>query len=228
MTPSNQHPLVALISGTPAAVAPATAAFAEDFPAATVWNILDDRLLVEANQKGGVTAELHERMTRLIRHATEEGANGIVLTCSMYGAVAHDRDGLTVPVLASDDAAFADAIGSGYARILIVASFETALVDANSRFLEAVRAAGATVSTVSAVPEGAFAATQAGDAEALAASLIEGCRPCLGQVDAILLAQYSLAPAADTVAAALGLPVLSGPVSAARLLRRRIEGGAGS
>ncbi|MCU1579015.1 MAG: uncharacterized protein JWP19_1219 [Rhodoglobus sp.] len=227
MTDSQEQvaPLVALISGTSAAIAPATAGVKSAIPDAIIWNLLDDRLLVEADEIGEVDDRLRDRMARLIEHAKTEGAQGILLTCSMYGAVAHDLDDETVPVLAADDAAFAAVIDGGFGRVLFVASFESALADTVKRFGAAATEAGDHPIVLSTVPKGALAATKAGDLTALADALIEGCLPFVEKVDAVLLGQYSLAPAADALSAALRLPVLSGPGMAATVLRRRLETG---
>ena len=47
-------PTVAMVHATPAAIAPAVAAFAECFPAAELWHLLDDRLVSDAEQAGGL------------------------------------------------------------------------------------------------------------------------------------------------------------------------------
>ena len=69
-------PLVALISATPTAIAPAESAFARNFPSARLWNILDDRLLTEADSRGGLDDELRARMGRLIDHALAGARQG--------------------------------------------------------------------------------------------------------------------------------------------------------
>jgi hypothetical protein len=215
-------PLIAVISGTPTAIAPAVAGLKEGFPGAAIWNILDDRLLIEADQAGGVDDRLRDRVIRLIEHAKAEGAEGVLLTCSMYASAARRFDGADVPVLGSDDAVFAAVLDTRFRNVLFVGSFESALVDAVERF--GAFAAGDAPHIETVVPEGAFAATKAGDSEALIESLVAGCRPFVGAVDAVVLAQYSLAPAAEPLSSALGLPVLSGPLRAAALLRLRVEG----
>ena len=90
-------PLVALISATTSAIGPATAAFEQELPGATLWNVVDDRLLSGA--EGGVTVppELVERMKRLIQYAVDGGADGILLTCSQLGFVSKLVD-VAVPV----------------------------------------------------------------------------------------------------------------------------------
>jgi hypothetical protein len=221
-SPEPSAPLIAVISGTPTAIAPAVAGLQEGFPGAAIWNILDDRLLVDADQAGGVDARLRQRMTRLIEHAKAEGAQGVLLTCSMYGSAARQFDGTDVPVFGADDAIFAAVLDASFRRVLFVASFGSALADAVARF--GAFAAGASPHIETVVPEGAFAATNAGDSGALIEALVAGCRPFVGAVDAVILAQYSLAPATEALSSALGLPVLSGPLKAAALLRHRVEG----
>jgi hypothetical protein len=208
------RPRIALISATPAAIGPATSALATEFPAADVWNLLDDKLLADADERGGLGDDLAERMRRLIDHAVAGGADGILLTCSMYGPVARERD-LALPVLAPDEAAFDEL--RGYRTILVIASLESALRDAMARLSAYVRESGATVR--GAVSPEAFEATKSGDTDRLAAALAATARNHAKGADAIFLAQYSLAPATGAVADAAGLPVVAGPVSAAIRLR---------
>ena len=85
---NNDRPIVALIHASPASVAPAQAAFAAEFPTAQLWNLVDDRLVVDADRAGGLTPALHDRMSTLIRYAVEGGAHAVQLSCSRYGPVA--------------------------------------------------------------------------------------------------------------------------------------------
>ena len=207
---------IALISATPAAIGPATSALAAEFPAADVWNLLDDKLLADADERGGLGDDLAERMRRLIDHAVAGGADGILLTCSMYGPVARERD-LELPVLAPDEAAFDELLG--YRTILVIASLESAMHDAVAR-LSAFLKPDATVRGV--VSPEAFEATKSGDPDRLAALLAATARDHAAGTDAIFLAQYSLAPATTVVADATGVPVIAGPVSAAIRLRETL------
>lgn len=213
--------LVALISATPVAIPPATAALAEQFPHAKVWNLLDDRLLEDAADAGGLTEPLADRMRRLIGHAVDAGADGVLLTCSMYGTVAQEA-AASVPVLAPDEAAFAEAGSGAYRTVLVVASLESALTDSVQRFGQAVATTGQQVEVRGLAVPAAKDAAGANDPTALADILIDACRPKLAGVDAILLAQYSLAPAQARLESALGVPVVSGPGSAAVMLREKL------
>jgi Asp/Glu/hydantoin racemase len=220
-TNSSARPLIALISATPAAIPPARKAFSDNFPDAELLNILDDGLQEQANRAGGLTAHLTERMKRLINHAVLEGADGILLTCSIYSSVAQLVAGdLAIPILGPDDAAFTFATQSGYRSILILASLPTALADVQARLVAAADRLGLPLQVRGAVAEGAFAAVQADDHAALLAALSDTAAASgAADVDAILLAQYSLTPVADRLQVQLGIPVLSGPTLAAQTLR---------
>ncbi|SMD07378.1 hypothetical protein [Kibdelosporangium aridum] len=163
---------IALISATTTAIEPAVSALAEEFPEADPWNILDDKLLPDAEKSGGVTPSLEARMRRLISYAADN-ADAVLLTCSMYGFVAAAE--FPVAVLAPDAAAFEEALA--YQRILVVASLESALRDTMAR-LDHPDAVG-----VVTVP----------------ARILEACLPYVSSVDAVLLAQYSLTPCAPAL-----------------------------
>jgi Asp/Glu/hydantoin racemase len=219
-----KKPLIALISAVPAAIPPAEAAFADTFPAARIWNLLDDRLLVEADERGGVTGELAERMSRLIRHAVAEGADGILLTCSIYGAVAHSLAAeIGVPIFAPDDAAFATAVTGGYKSILVISPAPGPLADSVDRLATAAGAAGIELSIVGAVAEGAAAAARKGDLAELTAALHRAFSSNDATIDAILLGQYSISPAASALAEMTGLPVLAGPERAASAMLAALQ-----
>ncbi|QCX74352.1 hypothetical protein C9F11_03245 [Streptomyces sp. YIM 121038] len=197
---------IALVSATAAAVGPAVAGLGAAFPEARPWNLLDDALLTDADAAGGLTPALADRMRRLIAYAVEGGARGVLLTCSLYGPVAA-RAGVEVPVLAADAAAFAAALGGGHREVLVLATFAAALDDSLDRLRAAARAARSPTRIVGRV-------------------IAPGTVPDPGAADAVLLAQYSLAPHADALAEALGLPVHAGPHAAARALRAAVKNAA--
>ncbi|OKH96724.1 hypothetical protein AB852_04405 [Streptomyces uncialis] len=238
-------------------MAPAVAGLAEEFPAAEPWSLLDDRLLADAPQDGPLPPALVDRMRRLIGHALAGGADGVLLTCSLYGSVTETVD-TPVPLLAPDTAAFerALALSSGTGRVLVLASFETAMRDSVARFSAAsaaseasaasaasVAAASARVGSAVAAPAAvgsaasgsgaevvgvvapdAFDAAREGNLPALRDALRDACLPHLTGADVVLLAQYSLAPAAASLSTALGVPVVSGPQAAAAALRSALTG----
>jgi hypothetical protein len=217
------RPLVALVGAATTAIPPAVDAFATEFPEATMWNVLDDRLIVEALEAGGLTQDLTERMSSLISYALDGGANGVLVTCCMYSPVADKiARAVSTPVHASDDAAFEAVIGSGYSQVLLLSSLPLALADAGDRFDEFLRARELEVEVTGVVAESAFDKSVSGDDAALADALASAVRAADVRPDAVLLAQYSLARATDALAEAVGLPVIAGPLYAAAKMRAAI------
>ena len=218
-------PLIALINATPAAISPAQHAIAHELPDATVWNLLDDRLLQSVEDAGGLTPALQERMGRLIDHAVREGADGILLTCSVYGVVAeHLASVVTVPVVAPDDDAITEIARGGYTEVLALASQEHSREHTVARLHAAAARADHPLRISGVVADNAARAAAAGDRPALLESLRAAVADSDSTPQALLLAQYSLTPVQDALAEATGLPVFSGPRSAARALRARLYG----
>jgi hypothetical protein len=227
-------PTVALIHATPVAMAPAVAAFGERFPEAGLWHLLDDRLVSDAERAGGLVPPLRRRMLSLIGHAVAGGADGVLLTCSMYGPVARlaaqlwDR-----PVAGSDEAMYERVAAERPARVAVLGSLETAVADSADRLRGVLadggpaevggRGAGPATEVVGVVCPGAAAAASAGDGAALLASLRSAAEPLAGEVDLFLLGQYSLTPARAGLQAVLGVPVWSPPHVAADVLARRLR-----
>jgi hypothetical protein len=215
-------PLVALISATTSAIAPATAAFAQEIPEARLWNVVDDRLLSGAEGGVAMPPELAERMKRLIEYAVDGGADGILLTCSQLGFVSKMVD-VPVPVDAPDDASFAEILAGGFRSVLVVASLPGALSDTLARLDAAAGAAGTTLHLDGVCVPSAAGPVAAGNSARLATALAAAVREPARQADAVLLAQYSLAPAAQILRQELGRPVVAGPVAAAKRLRGRLS-----
>ncbi|MFJ9558441.1 aspartate/glutamate racemase family protein [Streptomyces fuscichromogenes] len=215
-----KRPLVAMIHAVPAAARIAQRAFAEEFPDARVWNLLDDRLLDDAQDADGLTDALRRRMLRLITHAMDGGAQGLLLTCSSYGEVVDTARTLwDVPVLKSDEAMFKAALAGAYERVAVVASTAPAVPAAVAQ-LEALAPAVRPDRPVEIVTALSEAAARAESPEATARHLADALTSAGGaDVDVVLLAQYSLTPARDALADLLGVPVLDGAGTAARMLR---------
>jgi hypothetical protein len=177
---------------------------------------------------------LRRRMLSLIGHAVAGGADGVLLTCSMYGPVARlaaqlwDR-----PVAGSDEAMYERVAAERPARVAVLGSLETAVADSADRLRGVLadggpaeaggRGSGLGTEVVRVLCPGAAAAASAGDGAALLASLRSAAEPLAGEVDLFLLGQYSLTPARAGLQAALRVPVWSPPHVAADVLARRLR-----
>lgn len=227
---TGQGPLVAMIHSTTAAMGPATAAFAERFPEARLWHLLDDRLIVEAEAAGGVVPGLRRRMLALIEHAVANGADGVLMTCSQYGPVTVDAASRwSEPVMGSDQAMFERVAAMRPRRVAVLASLESSAVDSTERLRSALRTAApdAPTEVIGVFCPGALAAASSGDREALLRALLDSATRHRGTVDLFVIAQYSLTPVAVDLEAALGTPVLSPTHLGADGLRSRLTASPG-
>jgi Asp/Glu/hydantoin racemase len=222
---SDQRPLIALINATPAAISPATDAFAQHFPEAQLWNLLDDRLQEDAGPSG-VTTALADRMRRLINHAVMEGAQGVLLTCSLYASVAQDFAAESqIPVLAPDEVMFREVLTARPDRVLVLANANGPLQDTIARLKQQAQDEGISTEILGAVAEGAAHAAREGNLGELIQTLRAAVETSSTAPSVILLGQYSLSPASQALQDLTGIPVYSGPASAAASLHTSILGG---
>jgi len=206
---------IALIHALRHSPPPIEAAFARLWPEAVPMNLLDDSLSADLARDGALTPAMTERFLALSRYAVGTGADAILFTCSAFGpcieAVAEALAPL--PVLKPNEAMVAEAAALG-GRIGLLASFAPTLASMPPEFPPGV-------SIRPHLAEGALDALNRGDAAAhdrLAAEAAAALADC----DAIALAQFSLARAAPSIAAATGKRVLTTPDSAVRALRARL------
>ncbi|MFE7707596.1 hypothetical protein ACFU6I_17735 [Streptomyces sp. NPDC057486] len=217
------RPLVAAVHATPATIRPVNEAYADDFPAADVWHLLDDRLVKDADRAGCRTPELALRMRTLIRYALDAGADAVQLCCSMYGPVAA-QVAADVPVISSDQAMFDEVVALAPRHVRVLASLAPAAEDSRARLGKALEEAGRSCPVGSVVVAGAAAAASTQDLETLRAVMTEAARSLDASVDVIAFAQYSLAPVASAVAAAVAATVVTGPHLAASTMAGLLDG----
>ena len=209
---------IALVHALAQSVAPIQDAFARLWPEAVRMNLLDDSLSADlASSPSGLDARMTARFLALAEYAIGTGARGILFTCSAFGPCidAVKRRWPDVPVLKPNEAMIEDAVRDGK-RIGLVATFKPTLESMPAEF-------PSDTTVVPAFAEGALDALARGDVEEHDRLAVEAAQRIAPQCDVIALAQFSLARAARAVERSVGLPVLTTPDSAVRLLRRRVE-----
>jgi len=215
-------PRIALIHATPAAVGPIVDAFAAAWPAAELVNVLDDSLSRDRARDGRLTAAMERRFDVLADYALSLGADAILFTCSAFGpAIERVAERLAVPVLKPNEAMFAEALTSGR-RIAMLVTFAPSIPSMEEEFRVDAARAGATVELRSHLVPGALDALSAGRADEHARRIVEAGRGLAG-CDAIMLAQFSMAPVAEALRQAVASPVLTSPASAVAMLRNRLQ-----
>jgi hypothetical protein len=212
-------PRIALIHALPDSVEPANTAFAEAWPEAFRFNLLDDALARDLAAGGGkISMEINSRIIDLSRYAMAANANGILFTCSAFGQSIKAAGLLSpIPILRPNEAAVEAALMAG-PRIALLATFlpTVDMMKAEVEFAAKERNLSPTVEAVH-VP-GALDALQAGRAEEHDA-LIAKAAAELPPVDALVLAQFSMTRAARAIAAVPGRQVITTPGSAIAKLK---------
>lgn len=213
---------IALIHATPAAVEPIRTAFAEAWPEPDLVNLLDDSLSRDRALTPALTDGIYRRFDALGGYSTAIGADGILFTCSAFGpAIERVARAVTIPVLKPNEAMFGEAIAIG-GRIGMLATFEPSITSMAAEFEADAAKAGAAVTLESVFVPDAMAALVAGKRERHDALVAEAAT-ALAHCTAIMLAQFSMAPAADGVRRRLtGIPVLTSPDAAVAAMKSRI------
>ena len=198
---------ITLIHALKHSIVPIEASFATLWPDARLMNLVDDSLSADLARDGRLSEAMTERFLSLGNYAASTGADAILFTCSAFGpcieAVA--RAHAPMPVLKPNAAMIEQAVAKG-GRIGLLSTFAPTLVSMPPEF-------PASVEVVPKLVEGALAALDRGDRAEHDRLVVEASRD-LRDCDLIALAQYSMAPAAEMVAAATGRPVLTTPDSA--------------
>ncbi len=214
---------IALIHALAHSVEPINTAFARDWPELQRMNLMDDSLSADLAASGrGLDDAMHERFQRLAQYCIDTGAQGILFTCSAFGACieAVARRHAPLPVFKPNEAMIADAVrarATPQDKVGLIASFAPTLASMPPEFPSDVQ-------LETAYADGAMDALNRGDlalhdtlvvaqAKALQA---RGCK-------LIALSQFSMARARTACEQATGLPVLTTVDSAVRALRSSLS-----
>ncbi len=168
-----------------------------------------EHLLAEARAAGmsdGVRADV----AAAVRALAAEGAKVVVVTCSTIGAVAEAAGkSAGVDVLRIDRPMVEEAVASGR-RVLVVAALQSTLAPTLELLHEVAAAAERRVEIEQLLCEAAWQRFELGDRAGYALAIARAIEARAKLADLVLLAQASMAPAAELVRH-LGIPVLSSP-----------------
>jgi hypothetical protein len=214
---------IALIHALKHSIAPVEDAFGRLWPTARLANLLDDSLSVDLARDGALTPAMTERFLTLARYAKASGADGVLFTCSAFGPCieACARELSPTPVLKPNEAMIEDALAlvGARGRVGLLATFVPTLDSMPTEFV----ALAPDVTVVPKLADGGLAALDRGDAVGHDRAAVDAAM-ALRECDVIALGQFSLARAAQAIAAATGRRVLTTPDSAVAKLLRLLGG----
>ena len=224
---SRSGPRIALIHALAESVTPIHEAFAQEWPEAVTFDLLDTSLSRDLASAGTLEPKMVERFLTLGRYvASTEGEGGrtaaILFTCSAFGpAIDAVKTALNLPVLRPNEAAFDRALTIG-GRIGLIVTFPPSLPALEAELRDMARQRGVDVTIVARVVEGALGALRRGDGEEhdrLVASAVMD----LPMTDSLILGQFSLARAAAVITPVPGREILTTPRSAVSKLRALLQ-----
>ncbi len=193
---------------------------AELLPGTTIVNYLDDRIVADLGDQARADS-VPARVDGLVQAAAAGGADAVMFACSSISELAAPAAAAAgIPVLRVDEAMADAAVRAGH-RIRVLATLATTCRPTLALIEE--RAARAQVSPAlsSEVVEGAFAAVAGGDRDTHDRLVGDAIVRAAADADVIVLAQASMASAADAVA--VDVPVLTSPRLGVERLAERLE-----
>ncbi|MYT27425.1 MULTISPECIES: aspartate/glutamate racemase family protein [unclassified Streptomyces] len=213
--------MLALLHTSPVHVPVFDALRDTDAPGLPLRHLVRPELLAAARESGpdAVAEEVAGELGTLVR----AGAGAVLCTCSTLGTVAEAAGpALGVPVLRVDRPMAAEAVATG-SRIAVLASVESTLAPTTELIADEARRAGRTAQVRTVLVPEAWERFTAGDQEGSLAAVADAVRRVreTGGVDALVLAQASMAPAAERFADG-GVPVLASPRSGLRAAARLV------
>jgi Asp/Glu/hydantoin racemase len=191
----------------------------EMLPGVEVWHIVDEMLAKVTLAEGQVTPFVRRRMVEHARAAEDVAAAALQVTCSSISpAVPAIRPLVSLPVLGIDDEMVQRALALG--RCIGIAATAPTALDSLYRLMEdAARHAGAGATFERVFCEGAYPYLLSGEL-AEHDRIVGGYLADLAaRCDVVVVAQASMARAAEATAPLVPIPVLSSPRPALERLR---------
>lgn len=185
------------------------AMFAEQLPDCRLINIIDDSLIADVIENNEVQPAVTRRLLQYYQTAADMGADVIFNTCSSVGdLVAVGQKLVDIPIVRIDESMAREAV-TNYQSIGVIATIPTTL-DPTVRLLkEQAALIGKEVSIVDGLADGAYQALVSGKPEEHDQRIADVAQKLSQEVDAIVLAQGSMARMEQKLAEITGIPVLS-------------------
>jgi glutamate racemase len=236
VTPSGEIPSAGLLSvGILHTVPGLVASFDSELvalePQLEIVHIADASLLATAISEG-VTDAVRRRVSLHIRHLADLGVGAVLVTCSSIGEAVEAAAGEnSIPVLRVDApmaeraARLAAEHEDGPGRIAVLATLQATL-GPTGRLVEraiAERVGASSVEVSGAVVDGAAAARNRGDHAEHDSLIRAAVADAAETADVIVLAQASMAQAAESAAGSV--PVLTSPAGGIHSLLSALHGG---
>ena len=182
---------------------------------ATIYNIVDDSILPRILNNGSISPEIASTVYQHISSAEKIGSAIILVTCSSISEVVDMVSPLVpIPVIKIDDVMTDEAVKVAD-TIGVVATIETTLNPTMNQLKKKMVKAGKDINIVPLLCSDAYKALiNEGNPEKHDLLLYEGIEKIIEDVDAIVLAQASMARLLPKLRKLTNKPILTSPESA--------------
>ena len=184
-------------------------------PTLEVEHVVAEDLLAEAQRVGANDPSLMKRVQEAMANAASRGAALVVCTCSTIGGAAERTPTGAGFAVARIDRAMADRAVALGPRILLVAALESTLGPTAELIQESAAAARAQIEIEPLLVAGAWPNFLQGNRTRNVAAVAEPVRAATSSVNVVVLAQASMAPAAELLDT-IGVAVLASPMLGVR------------
>lgn len=210
--------MIALVNATFNAVNPMTDYMKKHGKEYRTVNYLDGFLMDKIRKEGYISDSSVERMVGMLAKACQDGASGIIMTCTIFSAYEpYFNKIFSVPIICPDGAMH-DAVSRLGGKTAIICTFEGTVETTRNQYFEYCEKNGMPRQVdMYAVPE-AFEAIQAGDTETCIRLVQEKVHELDEAYDQIVLAQISMAGAAENLVTKHAR-VFTSPASALKHIR---------
>lgn len=187
---------IALVSVTLNAVNPMTDYFREKEPEIKIDNYLDSHLLEKVRDEGGINDAAMKRMFHMLSTACEDGAEGVLLTCTVFSPYADYFSRLLSRPIICPDRAMLEAVAQRAGRAAIICTFPGTVDTTRAMYIGCCKRAGTDETVDMIILEDAYLAAGKGDFAVHDKIIQEKAKQLDGQYDHIVFAQISMARAA--------------------------------
>ena len=209
---------IAVIHTTPATIASLGELIRREIPGVEVFNLLDDSILTDMNAGTNVEG-VRRRWVEYARIAQENDAQAILSACSTVGEYAEEANRLLdVPVYRIDEAMARQAVRRG-GRICVFATLASTMAPTARLLQRLAKGAAKPCEIQTVLVEGAYEALMVGDRAKHDEKIAKALAQHGAQADTIVLAQASMASAADALEEGLRGKVLTSPLPGVQKLR---------
>ena len=195
--------------------------FLEKNPDVQINNIMDDSLLSETRDNGGITNSVCSRILNYVNSAESAGADVVMVTCtSVNEAAKYARRFSKIPVFNIDEPTVKEALEIGN-KIGILATLPTSPMGTIRLINEYAPEMGKNPEIVTKVADGAYDILVSGDRAKHDELVIKALRELAEEVDCIIFAQISMSML--PIPSDLGVPVLKIGEAGMREARRLLD-----